>query len=165
MMNLTRWSGVWGALLLAAGLAHAQGEGLAQGIEQTVNDELVQAVQQSLGHSEDPMARALEQEVAGQIVQAVRGSSAQVENSNQTKTVVCAAGEKLSLMGDMNDITVTGECDEVSVVGDSNKVQIEALNAIRIAGQSNLVTYERLYQVDALDSAIVGQDSLVTRAD
>lgn len=57
-------------------------------------------------------------------------------------------GQKLTIAGDNNTITVRGETPAVVITGSGNTVKIEAVDKIEIAGSNNTVTWSAAVSLD-----------------
>ena len=73
------------------------------------------------------------------------GRSGNVEEivGTQQKLNYKGGGKDFVIVGNDDEITITGECSKVQILGHDNKVVLDAVGEIVASGHNNLVTYRR----------------------
>lgn len=73
------------------------------------------------------------------------GRSGNVEEivGSQQKLKYEGGGKDFVIVGNDDEIIVTGECSRVEILGHDNKVVLDAVGEIVASGHNNLVTYRR----------------------
>jgi hypothetical protein len=86
----------------------------------------------------------VEKEVRGLINDALGESKQTVAiNDSNRKLELRLDGKRCVVNGGSNQIRITGECSELLVNGTGNRIRIEKVEAVRVLGANNAVTYER----------------------
>lgn len=67
-----------------------------------------------------------------------------LDANDATYAYVCGKGERLTLNGNGNTLTVSGECGAVEITGSDNHVVLELAASITIGGNNNDVVYGKL---------------------
>jgi hypothetical protein len=84
-----------------------------------------------------------EKEVRGLINDALGESKDAVAiNDSNTNRQLRLDGKRCVVNGASNQIQITGECSELIVNGTGNRIRIEKVEAIRVLGANNSVTYD-----------------------
>jgi DUF3060 family protein len=65
-----------------------------------------------------------------------------ITSDHQKVTHECK-GRGFAIIGNSNEITLTGECGGIVVSGDDNKIDVEAVEAINTSGDRNRVVWGR----------------------
>jgi hypothetical protein len=81
-------------------------------------------------------------EASGTQLQRARKTAVLISDDGRTETIECA-GNDVTIDGNLNKITLTGECRSVDVNGNGNAVQVAAAAAISSLGDGNTVTWYR----------------------
>ncbi|BBY57756.1 DUF3060 domain-containing protein [Mycolicibacterium sarraceniae] len=63
-----------------------------------------------------------------------------VVGNNKMASYACGGGD-IDIVGDDNEVTVTGHCRKVRISGNDNMVVLETADSIRTSGDHNVVTY------------------------
>jgi hypothetical protein len=79
---------------------------------------------------------------AGRKASGRRAAAVVISNNEQTRTIDCTGGN-VTVDGNVNTLSLTGECQNVEINGNENTVRIEAAAAISVAGNQNRVTWRR----------------------
>lgn len=66
-----------------------------------------------------------------------------INGAQESPTVDCGEGGKVSVNGSQNTVTITGACAKVAVMGSMNTVTVEAADKIAITGSGNTVTWTK----------------------
>jgi DUF3060 family protein len=89
-------------------------------------------------------AQDAEKEVRGMIKDALGGSKQTVAiNDSNTKLQLQLDGKRCVVNGGSNQIRIDGECSELLVNGTANKIRVEKVDAVRVLGANNVITYDR----------------------
>lgn len=73
------------------------------------------------------------------------GRSGNVEEivGTQQKLNYKGGGKDFVIVGNDDEITISGECSKLQILGHDNKVVLDAVGEIVASGHNNLVTYRR----------------------
>jgi hypothetical protein len=74
--------------------------------------------------------------------QSARETAVVIDDNAKTETIDCA-GNDVTVDGNLNKLSLTGECRNVDVNGNGNVVGVEAAVAISLLGNRNTVTWRR----------------------
>lgn len=86
-----------------------------------------------------------------------------IVNEQSEDTISYAlTGQKLTIAGDNNTVTVRGETPAVIITGSGNTVQIQAVDRIEIAGGNNTVTWSAAVSLDLPQIVNEGQGNTIS---
>jgi hypothetical protein len=107
-----------------------------------------------------------EKEVRGMIKDALGGSKQTVAiNDSNQKLQLRLEGKRCVVNGGSNHIRIDGECSELLVNGTGNEIRIEKVDAVRVLGANNVITYDRGVSSDKPENVrILGAGSSVVQA-
>lgn len=81
--------------------------------------------------------------VAVAVASAVAAPTWKLDANESTYSYVCGGSDWVAINGNGNRLEITGECKVLEINGSDNRIAIEAVGSIRIAGDNNDVRYAR----------------------
>jgi hypothetical protein len=91
------------------------------------------------------------------------GGKQEVVVSNK-KVMYEGAGKKFEITGDNDEITISGECASLQIFGHNNKIYLDAVGSIEVAGDNNVITYRSGIHGGKPSAQSVGHNNQISAA-